>query len=184
MKGSYFDLEEWSAIVLLALGGTLFNLYLPFKAMAEGLDLPGPAAGTAIFGGLMFVVWISLGRKFTKKRCGGITVAVLLASFSILLRPWYGIISPSFFSIYGIVALFVLGLWIEVFRGRLELIGGGLGNLSCLGITWLAFGIHLDRWPPSEYVPLLLSSSFLSGIAGVLLARFIEKFFRRMFITK
>jgi len=177
MKGSYFDLEEWSVIVLLALGGTLLNLFVPFKAMAEGLHLPGPAAGTAIFGGLMFVVWISLGRKLTEKRYGGITVAVLFASISILLRPWYGILSPSFFSIYAIVAFFVLGLWIEVFQGRLELIGGGLGNLSCLGMTWLAFGIHLDRWPPSEYAFLLLSLSFLSGAAGVLLARFVEKVF-------
>ena len=184
MKGSYFNLREWSIILILALSGTLFNLYLPFKAMAESLHLPGPAAGTAIFGGLMFVVWVSLGRMLAEKRYGGITVAVLFASFSILLRPWYGILSPSFFSIYAVVALFVLGVWIEVFQGRMELIGGGLGNLSCLGITWLAFGIHLDRWPPSEYVPLLLSSSFLSGAAGVLLARFVENFFRRAFITK
>ncbi|RLB05285.1 MAG: hypothetical protein DRG50_07475 [Deltaproteobacteria bacterium] len=173
MKGSYFSLYEWLVIVLLSLCGALMNFYLPVKSITQRLDIPGPAAGMALLGGLIFVVWVSLGRGLIGKRYAGITIAVLLASFCLFLRPWYGVISPSWFSIYGILALFVLGLWVELLQGRWEVVGGGLGNLFCLGITWLALGLHLHVWAPAKFVPLLLLASFLSGAVGVLLARVV-----------
>ncbi len=175
MKGSYFSLYEWLVIVLLALCGALMNVYLPVKALTEGLNIPGPAAGMALLGGFIFVVWVSLGRRLTGKRYAGLITAALLASFCLFLRPWYGVISPSWFSVYGILALFVLGLWVELLQGRWEVVGGGLGNLFCLGITWLALGFHLHVWAPAKFAPLLLLASFLSGAVGVLLARVVGR---------
>jgi hypothetical protein len=175
MKSSYFSLYEWLMIVVFALCGALMNAYLPMKALAEGLNIPGPAAGMGMLGGFIFVVWVSLGHRFTGKRYAGLIVAVLLASFCLFLRPWYGVISPSWFSIYGILALFVLGFWVEFLQGKWAVVGGGLGNLFCLGITWLALGFHLHVWAPARFVPLLLLAAFLSGAVGVLVARIVER---------
>ena len=93
----------------------------------------------------------------------------------LFLSPWYGVTSPSWFSLYGLLALFALGIWVELLFGKWDWVGGGLGNLFCLGITWLAFGLHRHIWADAKQAPLPLLAAFISGVAGVLLARIIVK---------
>lgn len=90
-----------------------------------------------------------------------------------LLEETHVVTSPSWSSVYGILALFALGLWVELLQGRW--VGGGLGNLFCLGITWLAFGFHFNVWVPAKFAPLLLLASFLSGVVGVSLAQVVGR---------
>ncbi len=170
VRGSYFGPVEWLVIIFMGLLGALLNVYLPIKAMAQALNIPGPAAGMALLGGFIFVLWVCLGRRLTGKKWAGVITAVLIACICLFLRPWYGITSPSWFSIYGIVSLFILGLCVELFRGRREAIGGGLGNFLCLGTTWLAIGFHTHTWPRAEFIPLLLVASFISGMVGAIIA--------------
>lgn len=175
---SYFTLSEWIIIVLFALVSALINTFVPIKNIVEYFCIPGPAAGMALFGGIIFVLWISLACRIIKKKSSGIITSVFIASFCLLIHPWYGIVSPMWFSIYGIVGLLSMGILIEFTDSRsfwLAMLGGGLGNVTCLVITWLAIGIHTDTWIPLEFGLLLITAALISGSVGVLLAYGIDK---------
>lgn len=175
MKNSYFSFNEWLLILVFALCGALMNLYLPLKSFLDRLDMTGPAKGMALFGGFFFVMWVYLGRKLIDKKYAGLATAVLLISFCLLLSPWYGVTSPYWFSLYGLLALLALGVMVELFYVKRDWLGGGLGNLSCLGITWIAFGFHQQIWAEANQALLPLLAAFISGVAGVLLARVVSK---------
>jgi hypothetical protein len=162
----YFNPFEWVIIILLAVASTMINTYLPVASITDHLGIPGPAAGMALFGGVIFVLWVALAPQITRKKYSGIITSVLIASLCLLIRPWYGVESPVWFSIYGVAALLCLGVIIEltVFRSLwLSVVGGGLGNLACLAITWLAIGFHTSIWVPSEFAALLSFSYCLRG---------------------
>ena len=179
MEGkSYFTLREWVIIILLAVVSGLINSYLPIKSITEHLGVPGPAAGMALFGGLIFVLWVSLARQVTKKKYSGIITSVFIASFCLLIHPWYGVVEPAWFSVYAIAALLCLGVIIELTESRsswLAILGGGLGNLSGLVITWLAIGFHTGVWIPLGFAPFLILGAIVSGSVGVLLAHGISQ---------
>jgi hypothetical protein len=173
-KKSYFTLQEWLIIVLLAVAGALINSYLPIKSITQHLGIPGPAAGMALFGGIIFVLWVSLAHQFTRKKYSGIITSVLIATFCLFIRPWYGVVEPAWFSVYGIVGLICLGIIIELTASKalwLRTIGGGLGNLACLVITWMAIGFHTSTWVPASFAPLLIFGAIVSGSIGIWLAR-------------
>ena len=172
-RKSYFTLREWAIIVLLALAGALVNTYLPIKAITEYFGIPGPAAGMALFGGIIFVLWICLACRITKKRYAGIISSVFIACICLLLHPWYGVVDPYWFSIYGIIGLLSTGVIVELMEARSSrwsIFGGGLGNLSCLVITWLAIGFHTGVWIALEVSPFLLLGAVVSGSIGALIA--------------
>ena len=182
-RKSYFSLLEWAIIILLALVSALINTYLPIKSITEHIGIPGPAAGMALFGGLIFVLWICLARRITQKKYSGIITSVFIASFCLLIRPWYGVVSPAWFSIYGLVGLLSMGIIVELTASRsswLAILGGGLGNLACLVITWLAIGFHTGIWIPPEFAPFLIFGAIVSGSVGVLLARGISQLIKMM----
>ena len=174
---SYFTLREWTIIISLALVSALMNTYIPIKSITEHLGIPGPAAGMALLGGVIFVLWISLAHQITGKRYSGIITSILIAAICLFIRPWYGVVDPSWFSLYGIIGLGCMGAIIELmsrsyWRG---IIGGGLGNLCCLVITWLAIGFHSATWVPKEFAPFLILGAIISGGIGVLIAQGITK---------
>jgi len=179
-KKSYFAVYEIGIIALFALASAMLNTYLPIKAFTQYLGIPGPAAGMALLGGFIFVFWVALAHAIIKKKYAGITTSLLIASFCLLIAPWYGIISPSWFGVYGVIALLSIGIFVELtaseskskFRG---VIGGGIGNLACLGITWIANGDHAGVWVPPKYVPILILAAFISGCVGSLIAHLIAK---------
>ncbi|HIE13022.1 MAG TPA: hypothetical protein EYP63_06315 [Desulfotomaculum sp.] len=163
----------------LAAASALANTYLPVKAITEKIGVPGPAAGMALFGGLTFVFWVALAHQLTGKRYSAIATAVLVASFCLLIRPWYGVLEPAWFSLYAIAALFASGAIVELaaFRSSVTtVLGGGLGNLACLLITCLAIGLHTGSWVPAAAAPLLAVAALLSGVVGAWLARRAKPF--------
>ena len=146
--------------------------------MTEYFGIPGPAAGMALFGGVIFVLWIGLAYRITQKKYSGIITSVFIASVCLLIQPWYGVIEPAWFSIYAIAALLGIGVIIELTGSRsswLAILGGGLGNLSCLVITWLAIGGHTGIWVSAGVAPFLILGAIVSGSVGVLLARGISQ---------
>lgn len=175
---SYFSLREWVIIIALAPASALVHTLIPWKSMTDSLGIPGPAAGIALFGGVIFVLWICLARRLTGKEYSAIVASVLIAAICLLIDPWYGITSPAWFSIYGILALLSTGIIIELTQSRpfwVGVVGGGLGNLSCLIITWLAIGFQVDIWVPLWVIPLLVVGAIVSGGVGVLLAHGITQ---------
>ena len=173
-KKSYFTLREWAIIASLALASALMNTYLPIKDITEYFGVPGPAAGMALFGGVIFVLWVYLACRIIKKKYAGIITSVLIACTCLLIRPWYGIVDPSWFSIYGIIGLLSMGIIVELMETRFSrwsIFGGGLGNLSCLVITWLAIGFHTDVWIALKASPFLILCAFVSGSIGVLIVQ-------------
>lgn len=181
---SYFEVYELSLMLLFALASAMLNTYLPIKAFTQWLGVPGPAAGMALLGGFIFVFWVALAQAMIRKRYAGIVTALLIASFCLLIAPWYGIVSPIWFGVYAIVALLSMAVFVELtapesaskskFRG---VTGGGLGNAACLGITWVAIGVHAGVWAPPKYVPILILAAFVSGCVGSLMAYWITKTF-------
>lgn len=172
-RKSYFTLPEGVIIILLALASASINVYLPIKSIVKYFGIPGPAAGMALFGGVIFVLWMSLACRIIKKKYTGIISSVFIASFCLLIHPWYGVVSPAWFGIYAFAGLLCMGVIVELMElksTRLAIIGGGLGNLSCLIITWLAIGIHTSVWIPLEFALFLIFGAIISGSLGVLLA--------------
>jgi len=181
---SYFEVYELSLMLLFALASAMLNTYLPIKAFTQWLGVPGPAAGMAFLGGFIFVFWVALAYGIIRKRYAGIVTALLIASFCLLIAPWYGIVSPIWFGVYAIVALLSMAIFVELtapesaskskFR---SVTGGGLGNVACLGITWVAIGVHAGAWAPPKYVPSLILAAFVSGCVGSLMAYWVTKTF-------
>ncbi len=175
---SYFNLNQWWIIIVMSSISVLINLCIPIKSITQDLNIPGPAAGTAAFGGLSNVAWVCLSRDLINKRGSGLVTALITISLLLLSGPWYNIEIPSYFSVYGVIAFGVLGLCIETFRGRLRLLGGGLANLSCLVVTYLAIGLYFSVWPPLDFIPVLGLLAFTSGLIGPVLSSEIVKLLR------
>ena len=161
----------------MALASALINTYLPIKNITEYFGVPGPAAGMALFGGLIFVLWISLTRQITGKKYSGIITSIIIASFCLFIHPWYGVVEPFWFSLYGIVGLGCMGLIIELMSRSYwwGVVGGGLGNLCCLVITWLAIGFHTHIWVSTEAASFLVLGAIVSGSVGVLIAQVVSR---------
>lgn len=177
MEKSYFTLREWAVIVLLAVISALINSYLPVKSITEYFGIPGPAAGMALLGGVIFVLWVSLAYRVTGKKYSGVVASLIIAAVCLFIQPWYGVSEPSWFSVYGIVALGCMGVVVEVMSRSYwrSVAGGGLANLSCLAITWLALGFHTGTWAPGKIAPLLGLGAVVSGSIGALIAQEIAR---------
>ncbi len=151
------------------------NLTIPMKHILNSLGIFGPAGGIILFGGFIFVLWITLAYLTTGcKRLSGVSTAILIPAFCMLVSPWYGIVDPSWLGIYGIIAFLVMGLIIEIScKPKLSFAslggGGGVANLSCLTVTWLAIGFHVHIWPSTNFLPLYLVIAFVSGTVGALI---------------
>lgn len=177
-RKSYFTLREWSIIVALALASALMNTYLPIKSITEYFGIPGPAAGMALFGGFIFVLWICLAYRIIKKKYAGIITSVLIACICLFMRPWYGVVDPYWFSIYGVIGLFFIGVVVELMETRSSkwsIFGGGLGNLACLMVTWLAIGFHTGVWIVLTALPFLILVAIASGSIGALIAHLVDQ---------
>ncbi len=181
-KKLYFDAYELLMMALLAFVSALLNTYLPIKSFTVYLGIPGPAAGMALLGGFIFVFWVALARGIIKKMYAAVVTSLLIASFCLLIAPWYGILSPRWFSVYGVIALLSMGIFVELTGAASKLkgiIGGGMGNLVCLGITWIAIGVYAGVWVPPKWAPILILAAFVSGSIGALIAYWTEDLFGR-----
>ena len=175
---AYFRIYELSLLLLFALASAILNTYLPIKTFSQWLGIPGPAAGMAFLGGFIFVFWVALAYGIIKKRYAGIITALFIAAFCLLIHPWYEIVSPPWFGIYGVIALLSMGIFVELIGSKSKFraaTGGGLGNLACLILTWLAIGFQVGVWVPQKFAPVLMLAAFVSGCIGALIAGWVVK---------
>ncbi|MCK4733793.1 MAG: hypothetical protein KAT65_15165 [Methanophagales archaeon] len=168
---SYFTVRELAVMVVLASSSALVNGYLPIKVITEALSIPGPAAGMALLGGIIFVFWIALAYEIIRRKYTAMVTALFIASFCLLMRPWYGVIVPEWFGVYAVIALLFMGLSIELIKKRF--INGGVGNVLCLIITWVAIGVHTGIWIEPIFAPVMIVIGFISGGVGVFLAEVV-----------
>lgn len=165
----YFTIKELSVMVFFAATSALLNAFLPIKAITQTIGIPGPAAGMATLGGIIFVFWIALAYNVIQKKYSAIVTALFIAAFCLITHPWYGVIVPEWFGVYGVVALLSMGASIELINKKF--IGGGVGNFVCLIITWIAIGIHTGIWiEPTIFAPIMAIVAFISGSIGAFLA--------------
>lgn len=165
---SYFTVQELAVMVVLATSSALVNGYLPIKSITRTFSIPGPAAGMALLGGVIFVFWVALAYKIIHKKYTAIVTALLVASFCLLMHPWYGVIVPGWFGVYAVIALSSMGVSIELVKSKF--INGGLGNSLCLIITWVALGVHTGIWVEPVSALFMVVLGFVSGCVGVFLA--------------
>ncbi len=162
-------------IFVCAGAGTTINLTIPMKHILNSLGIFGPAGGMILFGGFIFVLWVTLAHLTTGcKKLSGVSTAILIPAFCMLVSPWYGVVDPPWFGIYGIIAFLIMGLMIEFScKSKLSFarlgIGGGVANLLCLTVTWLAIGFHAHVWPSVRFLPLYLAIAFMSGAVGAVI---------------
>jgi len=162
-------------IFVCAGASTTINLTIPMKHILNSLGIFGPAGGMILFGGFIFVLWVTLAHLTTGcKKLSGVSTAILTPAFCMLVSPWYGVVDPPWFGIYGIIAFLIMGLMIEFScKSKLSFarlgIGGGVANLLCLTVTWLAIGFHAHIWPSVRFLPFYLAIAFMSGAVGAVI---------------
>ncbi|VUT28295.1 MAG: hypothetical protein SYNGOMJ08_00864 [Candidatus Syntrophoarchaeum sp. GoM_oil] len=176
----YFKLHELGIIIGCAGVSFLLNTQLPIQRILTSLGIPGPAAGIAVFGGFLFVIWIFLAYRLVEKNFAGIATAIFIPAFCLMIGPWYGVTEPPWFGIYGIGAFLLMGLLIELlfkiggWTG--VILGGGLGNLTCILVTWAAIGYHTGILPTISALPILAAFAIFSGALGSVVAELIYKY--------
>lgn len=151
----------------LALISFLITATYPAKVLSKFLGVDVPFLGIAVLGGFIFIFWISIAYRILGKNFGIIT-ALLIASFSLLVTPWFGITDPPWFGVYGLISFFLMGL-------LTERINGGFGNFACLMVNWLALGYHYNVYPPLHLAISFAVVSFISGFVGDKLAYIVSK---------
>jgi hypothetical protein len=137
-----------------------------------------------LFGGITFVFWIYLGHHIIGKKYTALVTSIFIGSVSWIVNPGHTIfpmgytITSHTINITRFAGIFIMGVIIELTIRRrfwLGIIGGGLGNLACVEITWLAFGsktLLLDK-PLLVIIngaPFIIPCAVISGAAGVILS--------------
>jgi len=145
-------------VFAFATASTLLSYLTPSGSLAKLLHLDTiPCLGLGLLAGPLYVLWVSLAYRV----CGswhGVLTALLVSSFILFKSTWYGVSSPSWFGVYGLLSFIALGVLTEK-------VNGGVASIACLVINWIALGIHVGVWPKPIYTALLvLLATFLSGL--------------------
>ncbi len=126
-----------------------------------------PCLGLGLLSGLLYIFWLALARE-VYGRGWGTVVSVLVVSVLLLNGPWYGVVNPYYFGVFGFLSFLVMGILTD-FKN------GGLGAVLCLLINWSAFYAFKGIYPSFVHGVIVLILTFLSGFAFDRLARFTSK---------
>ena len=155
--------------------------------------LSQPTSNIVLFGGLIFVLWICLGYHIIGKKYSALVTSVFVGSVSWIVNPGHSIVEMDFIILGHVVnimrfaGIFIMGLIIELTIRRkfwFAIIGGGLANLACVEISWLAFGrnaVLLDKvlLAIAKGAPFIMPYAVISGAAGALLSYAVLPLIRR-----
>ncbi len=143
---------------LMAVISYLLNLAMPSHVLDV---LKVPFAAWALYSGFINITWVSLARN-SLGRGYGVIVSLITAGLLLMRGEWFGI-PYTWFCAAGISSFIAMG-------ALTELVNGGVGNLACLAINWVALGLGFNAWP-SPYVALIAPATYLTGYLGDRLAR-------------
>ncbi len=148
------ELINLGATFMFSSASYFLNLAIPARSLAfTGV----PFAAWSILSGFTNVFWVSLAHKLLGKGYGVLT-AVIASSLILLQGSWFGISYPPWYGAYGVLSYVVMGV-------LTEFVNGGLGNLACAVINWVALGITFGVWP-SYSVVIIASATYVTGWLG------------------
>ncbi len=143
-------------------------VYLNVKWLVDKIPLTVPFKSLAVFGGIFVVLWVAIAREICGKGFGILT-AISSVSLCLLVSPWFGIVRPEWFSVFGILSFFFLGLGTDY-------LNGGVGNLSCMLVNWIGvYVLHVAKITLMGVVFMGIVA-FLSGLLGDEMAKKIVSF--------
>jgi len=151
--------------LVLAYASYLLMTGLRVKELLEvALPVALPFKSLAVFGGFMYILWIVLAYRL----CGsgfGIATALIASSLCLASSPWFGVASPWWFSVYGVVSFLAAGILCERAHGALANAVFGL-------INWVAAFVH--------HVAQLTALGLLTGLAIAALSGALGDFIARV----
>ncbi len=156
---------------LINLGTTFMfsaaSYFLNLAVPARSLAFTGvPFAAWSILSGFTNVFWVGLAHKLLGKGYGILTATI--ASALILLQgSWFGITYPPWYGAYGVLSYLVLGV-------LTEFINGGVGNLGCVIVNWVALGITYGVWP-SLWIVAIAPTTYFTGWLGDYLSKLLVR---------
>jgi len=166
VSGEFVSGQVEKVLVSVICAYIIFTLmtYLKLKPVLESIfPFKTPFKNIAVLGGFLIVFWVVLAYR----ACGkgyGIATAVFAVSFCLFVSPWYGVITPYWFSVVGFISFLVLGILTEY-------VNGGAGNLACIAINWLAVAALGIVKMSLAGVAVMGAIAFISGYIGDLAAR-------------
>jgi len=166
VSGEFVSGQAEKVLISLICAYVIFTLmtYLKLKPLLESIfPFKAPFKNIAVLGGFLIVFWVVLAYRM----CGrgyGIATAVFAVSFCLFVSPWYGVITPYWFSVVGFVSFLILGILVEYTNG-------GFANLACIAVDWAAVELLGIVRLSIEGVIILGVIAFISGYAGDFAAR-------------
>lgn len=173
------DFSAWEKLLIfIACSYASFTLliYLNVKSLVDQIPVTVPFKSLAVFGGFFVIFWVVLSYRLCGKWYGVFT-ALLTVSMCLLVSPWFGIIRPEWFSVFGLISFTVLGFATEISNG-------GIGNLLCMLINWgAAYMFHVAS---ITLIGVLIMSAvaFVSGYIGDMLGKKVAKIISTVFLYK
>lgn len=204
-KGDYFHWRQVILLFLLAMFSTFLYILLPIEDFAWGSSFQ-IGSGLALYGGIVFVFWISLSRCLIRKKYTEIVAAVFIASVALFMNhvsgtARHGVTIVDHIWIFGLwryASIVIMGVIIHQMGSSLSwrsMLGGGLANLALVGLTCIAFGTNsqygFERFYHADALALFAIVAVVSGGAGVLLAhgaarclKFLFKLIKHLLLPK
>ncbi len=175
-SGEFSSWEKLLIFILCSYASFSLLVYVDVKSLVDKIPATVPFKSLAIFGGFFVVFWVVLSYRLCGKWYGVIT-ALLAVSMCLLVSPWFGVIKPDWFSIFGIISFFALGILTETTNG-------GFGNLACMLINWgAAYAFHVA--PVTLFGLITMSiAAFISGLVGDLIGRKVADIVSTAFLPK
>lgn len=169
-KDAHGELYKLAGIFVLAFISIVLSYFMPsgyFSKLANIKNIP--CLGLGIFSGVLYIFWIALAREMYG-RGYGILVSAIIVSLLLINGPWYGVVDPPYFGVFGFLSFILMGI-------ATDFINGGVGSVLCLITNWIAFGYFKNVYPKSFPLAVLtISITFFSGFIFDFLAKKFKKY--------
>ncbi|WP_292460603.1 hypothetical protein [Methanothermococcus sp.] len=171
------DIAKFGISFIFACIGYFISIGMGGEAVFSSW-LHAPFLGPAIFGGLIYIFWISLAKELCGKYYG-IVVSVLIVSFFLMVGPWFSVVDPTWYGIIGIISALIMGYLTERYNGA-------VGLASFMIINWACFyGLAVyPSWSPTYTISglgIAFVLSIVSGYVGDYVAKFVAKYAKSYF---
>jgi len=158
------EILRYIGVSSLAIACIILSYFFPTHSVSRVLGIEDvPCLGLGLLSGVLYVFWIALAREMYGKGWGTV-VSALTVSILLLNGPWYGVVNPPYFGVFGFVSFIAMGL-------LTDFVNGGLGSVVCLLINWLAFWVFRGIHAPLLMAFIVIVGAFISGFVFDYLAK-------------